>query len=442
MHLDTPAFKTPHMHLLDTTSSPTIYSGTHKYSSSPGETFQYFTEKFSTAMCSFDSFNSAIHHEAENGNLFNLENENFVKQNIKKDLALNFFEAEDSAESKPKIMSHQEDEGDKRKLENFQDVFFIQPPFQPFSSPPSSVLSSLPALSPDDDIPNFTGLFSSKSCNLESEFIELSNDLQDYKPFPANNDYLMNETVRNGNIFMPIHNPPVLPNLANNQTIESEERNHQLPPALPEGFNTNVYHIPDHNQEDVFHNFLTQINDQNTLTPLSETYSNEKTLNIPKCTRSAFPKNGYTEVNYYDHVQPIPQKMEEFLPVLNFKSEYPSDGEYAKNSHRILDSAVKVIQPSSNVDNESCYQFENGHITCRTSADDKIDLAKFRTFGSLSSSQDLKERLMKRGRRKVDWKGRFESDESLPVQQETDAENPAVNGRISKRGAKTAAPSR
>ncbi|KAK6625078.1 hypothetical protein RUM43_005369 [Polyplax serrata] len=435
MHLDGPTFKTPHVHFLDATSSPSIYSGSQKYSSSPGESFSYFPDKLQYPLS--NSINTAVHDEAENCNIFSLENDSFVRQALKKELALNLFEEDDSIEAKPDT-SRKEEEIERSKLENFQDVFFVQAPFKPFSSPPSSVLSSLPALSPDEDMSNLAGLFSTKPCNLESEFVELSSDLQEYKTF-NDVDYVIDENVRNGNIFMPMHNPPVMPNLIVEPSPDKSQHNCL---TLPEGFATNVLHIPEQSQEDVFNSLLTQIEDSSgQMTNLcGDTYSLEKGSNLLRCDRTTqFPKNGCTYVNYYDQTHQIPQKMEEFIPVLNFKAEYPSDGEYAgKNSNRILQSAVKVNRPVSELgETENAYSFDTCQTQAGSPSDDgnKTYMDKFRTFAALTDGQDLKGRLMKRGRRKMDWKGRFDSAYNVTSQQ-------SAVGPTSKRRGKSSGPTR
>lgn len=416
MHLEMSAFKSS-AQLLDSNPSSAVFGSVqHIFQNS----LPYSNEGFSP-MYPLDQLNITIHDEHENRNIFSLENESYLKKHYnKREPNLNRFHSDDVKQER---ISYEDEVLEKSRLENFQDVFFVPPPFAPFSSPPSSVLSSLPALSPDEDIPNLNDLFSNKECDLESDLSNLPSDLQNY-----HNDYLGDVKVRNGNLFMPIHNPPVMPNMSNPSSGEQEINNPQYTLTLPEGFNTNVLHIPDHHQVDDFHSLLTQIEDANNpnninnISNINEAFD-QKQPGLPRFSRSLFsnsPKNNFTHVNFQQQHEGVVLKSEEFVPVLNFKTEYSASEDqsngYATNSNRIFESEVKVHELSRNLGDDSSIHF-----------------SEFRTLGDIFDNQDLRGKIVRRGRRR----GVYESDVGS-----LQCELALPEGRGSKRGAKAASLSR
>lgn len=382
MHLDMTTFKSTNIHLLNSNQG---YHDT--YDSSVKELC--LPEPYVPSTPALNNYNVVIQNEHKNRNLFSLENDNFLKQHFgRKDIA------EDVAVIK---VENEEEALDKTKLENFQDVFFVPPPFQPFSSPPSSVLSSLPALSPDDDVAGLNGIFSNTECDLESQLVDLNYEINTFQ-----NDYLPDEKVRNGHILMPIHNPPVMPNMSGD--VSDHEKYQQF--SLPEGFNTNILHIPDNHQVDDLQSILTQMEEPNNFETTVKKYPG-----LPRFSKSLFTKASLTPINFQDS-QPIPQKTDEFIPILNFKAEYCESESQTNVLNRIFDCEVK----------ENLVGLTGSDNLTYDNSDSKSNFVEF------YDNQEVKKKIGRRGRRKgscSEWKDYCDRDLSYQNLELYDSVDPA-----------------
>lgn len=420
MHLDMSTLKATNIPNLNSTL-PTDISVPYKYPTSPHLTEDFFLSE----MYTLDAVNTAVRNEAENKFAFSLENESFLSNyhSYKK-------ECGDSLAVKVETISADDDFLKTNRLEDFQHVFYTPPPFPPFSSPASSPLVP-PAVSPDEDIPNLNRLFSPHNCDLDSELNEFSSDLQSYQN--------PEDKVRDGNILLPIHNPPVMPCI---QINDNQTTTENLGLAFPEGFTPNMLLTPNGD----FLNSLAQIEDPNNdPTMVSDPYRLDKNGSLPGFSRILFPghhRNGYANVDIQEPQQSILQKQDELLPMLNFKLEgYPnSENQIHDFTDRIfVESEVNKV----NGYGDPLYPPESEHNSYRASPDSSINFNEFRTFDNLLASNELKGRAVRRGRRRLDCKNNYESENGSQNNfEEYENVGYVPDGRGAKRGAKAASLSR
>jgi len=141
------------------------------------------------------------------------------------------------------------------------DVFFVPPPFQPFSAPSPH---PLPSVSPIDD------------------------SYEDRKPFlnEYNEEMAIHDAIQNKNIFLPILDPPIMPTI----TEETPKMDNFI----------DLIHINEHTNED-FQNLFDGIGEL-------------ETKPLPKFHKTLFTRQE----------SPIKIEIsEDFIPTLNFKREGP-----------------------------------------------------------------------------------------------------------------------